>query len=84
MFDFLCRVLYKTCSHTGAERVVLHVDMDCFFASVAAVGRPELAGRPLAVCHSNSGKGTGEVSSANYVVGTRRGGGGGGGGGVWV
>eukprot|EP00198_Chlamydomonas_reinhardtii_P004670 XP_001694006.1 deoxycytidyl transferase [Chlamydomonas reinhardtii] len=52
----------------GAERVVLHVDMDCFFASVAAVGRPELAGRPLAVCHSNSGKGTGEVSSANYVA----------------
>jgi DNA repair protein REV1 len=48
------------------ERVVVHLDMDCFFVSVAAVGRPEFAGRPLAVCHSNSARGTGEVSSANY------------------
>lgn len=30
------------------------------------VGRPELHGKPLAVCHSNSSKGTGEVSAANY------------------
>ncbi|GFR48077.1 hypothetical protein Agub_g9915, partial [Astrephomene gubernaculifera] len=52
----------------GTERVILHVDMDCFFASVAAVGRPELAGRPLAVCHSNSARGTSEVSSANYLA----------------
>ncbi|KXZ53208.1 hypothetical protein GPECTOR_7g1101 [Gonium pectorale] len=52
----------------GPERVILHVDMDCFFASVAALGRPELAGRPLAVCHSNSSRGTGEVSSANYLA----------------
>ncbi|EFJ42568.1 hypothetical protein VOLCADRAFT_97374 [Volvox carteri f. nagariensis] len=57
----------------GTERVVMHVDMDCFFASAALVGRPELAGRPLAVCHSNSARGTGEVSSANYLV-SRRGG----------
>lgn len=54
--------------HPGTERVILHVDMDSFFASAAAVGRPELQGRPLAVCHSNSSKGTGEVSSANYLV----------------
>ncbi|GIL49419.1 hypothetical protein Vafri_5746, partial [Volvox africanus] len=52
----------------GTERVVIHVDMDCFFASAAAVGRPELAGKPVAVCHSNSARGTGEVSSANYLA----------------
>lgn len=26
------------------RRVVVHIDMDCFFAAVAAVGRPEFAG----------------------------------------
>ncbi|KAF8057676.1 REV1 [Scenedesmus sp. PABB004] len=50
----------------GGERVVVHIDMDCFFAAVAAVGRPEFAGKPLAVCHSASAAGSGEVSSANY------------------
>lgn len=46
--------------------MIVHLDMDCFFASVATVGRPVLRGKPIAVCHSNSNKGTGEVSAANY------------------
>ena len=37
----------------GIDRVVFHVDMDCFFAAVAAVGRPELADKPLAICHGS-------------------------------
>ncbi|KAL6765308.1 hypothetical protein V8C86DRAFT_2430773 [Haematococcus lacustris] len=44
-----------------AERAIIHVDMDCFFASAAVVGYPELQGKPLVVCHSNSSKGTAEV-----------------------
>ncbi len=47
----------------------MHIDMDCFFCSVAVRGRPELAGMPVAVCWSNaeSDKAThGEISSANY------------------
>jgi DNA polymerase-4 len=32
------------------ERVVLHVDMDSFFASVEALDHPETEGRPMAVC----------------------------------
>lgn len=28
--------------------------------------RPELEGKPVAVCHSDSARGTGEISSANY------------------
>lgn len=43
------------------ERVIAHVDMDCFFASVAIVGNPELAGKCIAVCH-----GGGEISSCSY------------------
>ena len=48
------------------QRAIIHLDMDCFFASVAALTDPCLRGLPLAVCHSNSAQGTGEVSSANY------------------
>jgi hypothetical protein len=49
-----------------AQRAIIHLDMDCFFASAAAVGRPELQGVPLAVSHSNSTQGSGEVSAASY------------------
>ena len=35
-------------------RVILHVDMDCFFASVATLGHPSFPGKPLCVAHSNS------------------------------
>lgn len=47
------------------DRTIVHVDMDCFFASVAEASHPEFHGLPLAVCHSNA-KGSGEISSANY------------------
>jgi hypothetical protein len=32
------------CSNNSNGRVIVHIDMDCFFAAVAAVGRPEFAG----------------------------------------
>ncbi len=47
------------------DRTVVHVDMDCFFASVAEASHAEFQGLPLAVCHSNA-RGSGEISSANY------------------
>ncbi|KAK9844061.1 hypothetical protein WJX81_003182 [Elliptochloris bilobata] len=50
----------------GGQRVIVHIDMDCFFASVAVLGNPELAGKPLAISHSASARGAGEVSSASY------------------
>lgn len=47
-------------------RTIIHLDMDCFFASVSEVAHPVLKGKPVAVSHSASASGTGEVSTCNY------------------
>ncbi|CAH9091138.1 unnamed protein product [Cuscuta epithymum] len=47
---------------------IIHVDMDCFFVSVVVRNRPELQGKPVAVCHSDNPRGTAEISSANYLA----------------
>ena len=57
----------------GEDRVMFHLDMDAFFASVATCGRPALAGLPVAVAWKRDGGAGGagagwggEVSSCNY------------------
>ncbi|KAH9564768.1 hypothetical protein CY35_04G041900 [Sphagnum magellanicum] len=45
---------------------IIHIDMDCFFVAVVIRERRELDGKPVAVCHSDSARGTAEISSANY------------------
>ncbi|KAI9350125.1 hypothetical protein BDR26DRAFT_891444 [Obelidium mucronatum] len=37
-------------------KTIMHIDMDCFFASVALISRPEYKSKPIVICHS---KGTG-------------------------
>ena len=50
----------------AGDRQILHIDMDCFFASVALLTRPELRDVPFVVCHSSNRNGTAEISCANY------------------
>ncbi|KAI9918722.1 hypothetical protein PsorP6_011896 [Peronosclerospora sorghi] len=52
---------------TSTERVILHVDMDCFFVSVAVRGRRDLEDKSVAVAHSSQA-GTSEISSCNYLA----------------
>ncbi|TDH65954.1 uncharacterized protein CCR75_002643 [Bremia lactucae] len=49
------------------NRVILHVDMDCFFVAVAVRGKPELKNVPVAIAHSDKA-GSSEVSSCNYLA----------------
>ena len=42
----------------GESRVILHVDMDCFFVSVLVKNRPELRDKPVAVAHNGTAKWT--------------------------
>lgn len=59
------------------DAIIMHVDMDCFFASVATRGDPAVASKPVAIAHSmstnNSTKSssfknfsTSEIACVNY------------------
>jgi DNA repair protein REV1 len=58
------------------KRVIMHVDMDCFFASVGLRDRPFLKDRPVAITHA-AGRGIGgitasesssDLASCNYIA----------------
>ncbi|MFX0058613.1 MAG: DNA polymerase IV [Candidatus Hodarchaeota archaeon] len=49
------------------NRIILHCDLDCFFAAVEERDNPEYRGKPVIVgADPNKGKGRGVVSTCNY------------------
>ena len=49
------------------NRIILHCDLDCFFAAVEIRDNPELIGKPVIIgADPNEGKGRGVVSTCSY------------------
>ncbi|KAJ3396896.1 deoxycytidyl transferase [Lobulomyces angularis] len=52
-------------------KTFMHIDMDCFFASVSLRDKPQLWDKPVAIAHSEGttgGSSTSDVASCNYVA----------------
>jgi DNA polymerase IV (DinB-like DNA polymerase) len=51
------------------ERVIIHVDMDYFYAAIEERENPSLRGKAVVVCmYSGRGEASGSVSTCNYVA----------------
>lgn len=48
------------------RRIVIHVDMGCFFTSVATRNRPRLAGCPIRISHFTTTGLSSDLASCNY------------------
>ncbi len=47
-------------------RIILHIDLDAFYASVEELRNPSLKGKPLVICMFSGREDSGAVATANY------------------
>ncbi|MBW0460612.1 hypothetical protein O181_000327 [Austropuccinia psidii MF-1] len=50
------------------KRLIMHVDFDSFFISAGIINRPELKGKPLAVCHAQVNQSSKQTSSTSEIA----------------
>lgn len=50
------------------EKIIMHIDMDCFFVSVGLRNHPELRGLPVAVAHAKGNKKDEEHGSMSEIA----------------
>ncbi|KAH9819932.1 hypothetical protein DFH28DRAFT_1021465 [Melampsora americana] len=48
-------------------RTIMHIDFDCFFISAGLIKRPDLRGKPVAVCHAQTNQPTGQRSTSEIA-----------------
>jgi len=60
-------------SLTSSQKVLMHIDLDCFFVSVGLLSRPHLIGLPVVVTHSTKGSADSkaDIASASYEARSR-------------
>ena len=59
------QTLVQQASSSSSKRVVIHIDMDCFFVSVLIRGKDQYINKPVCVSWSEKA-GSSEISSCNY------------------
>lgn len=60
-------MMSQSSSRKDTPRIILHLDMDYFFAQCEERERPEIKGRPVVICvYSGRGGDSGAVSTSNY------------------
>ncbi len=57
---------FSNASKKMKERMIMHIDMDCFFVSVGLRSHPGLRGLPVAVTHAKAGGG-GRASNSEVI-----------------
>ncbi len=51
------------------DRIILHVDLDAFYASLEELRKPEIRGKPVVVCvYSGRTEESGAVATSNYLA----------------
>lgn len=63
--------LWSASNNAGQNRLIMHIDVDCFFVSIALRDKPHLLGKPVCVTHSNVNANTdvnsyAEIASCSY------------------